>query len=81
LRFIPAQPRSSAMNPRRRFNVRGECLTALGLFGILAPGLNLKALVELRGGEGLAGIDLSCEQGQGDNQRAASSGRRMRRGG
>src|SRR5205809_450579 len=65
---------------RRRCNIRGECGTALGLFGICAPGLDLKALVELRGDEGGGGIEMPPEQCQGDDQRAAGGGRGMEGG-
>jgi hypothetical protein len=46
---------------RRRLDVLSEGAAALGGFGILAPGLDLKALVELGGGEGRLGIDPSFE--------------------
>src|SRR6266478_3101292 len=61
----------------RRFNVRGEGRTALGLFEILAPGLDLKTFVELRGGKGGGSIEAPFVQRQRNDQRAACRGRRM----
>jgi hypothetical protein len=49
----------------------------LGLFSVLAPTFDLEALVELRGGKGLARIKAPHEQCQGDDQRATGRGRRM----
>jgi hypothetical protein len=54
--------------PRRRSNFRGECRAPLGLLLILAPGLDLKAFIELCGGKGLARIETPFEQCQSDDQ-------------
>ena len=46
-------------------------MAAFGLLGILAPALDLKAFIELRGGKGLLRIDPPIEQRQSDDQGAA----------
>ena len=81
--WVRAPPRSAAHQLhelRCRRDLRGECRAALGLFGVLAPGLDLKAFVELRGGEGRGGVETPFEQCQGDDQRAAGGGRGVQRG-
>ena len=57
----------SAASPRRRW----ACSQ------ILAPGFDLKAFVELRGGKGSAGVETPVDQRQCDDQRAAGRGRQM----
>ena len=59
--------------PRRGGDVGGERRGGGGLLGILAPGLDLKAFVELRGGEGLGRIETALDQRQRDDQRAAGA--------
>src|SRR5215472_4834370 len=45
----------------RRGDLGGECGPPFGLFAILAPGFDLKTLIELRGGEGLPRVEARFE--------------------
>ena len=51
-----------------------------GLFGVFAPRLDLKALIELRDGESPFRIEMPLGQRQADHQRAAGGSRYVQRG-
>src|SRR6516225_11776507 len=79
----PADPQLALPQQRDeaggRRNIGGERPAAFRLFGILAPGFDLKTLVELRGGKSLLRIDAPLEQCQAQHERSARGGRQVER--
>ena len=70
----PGLPPQQTQKPVRQRHVVLERGAALGLLAILAPLLDLEALVELRRGEGAFDIEPRFDQRQRHHQRAGGAG-------